>query len=138
MRTLQEIWDEGNYSRDPEYTLQKSFMFWHQKGRQLGIPPQTVELAIQEIFMEMHKGRRFSLDKCSCGCDSKKSGTDLEHSVLRRMLDIHAVEQETLAKIYEKRVDAMMGKALREGKDKHPLFRWQNSPVLKALKWRLW
>ena len=70
------------------HTVESMIKFLKQTAEKRGCNPDFADLAINDVFMEMTRGRKFSKTKCFCGCGIDKAATDLIHTIRRRMLEI--------------------------------------------------
>ena len=75
------------YTKDG-HTLENSLKFLTTIAAKKGISNEVVQLAVNDIFLQIQNGKEFSKEKCSCGCGIDKAATDLIHSIQRRMNEI--------------------------------------------------
>lgn len=87
-----KIWNDGGYGKDN--LLENSLAYVKRCANQVGISKQVAEQIVYEVFLEMKNGRKFSLDKCSCGCGIDKSGTDVTHYMAARILEAARKQNE--------------------------------------------
>lgn len=75
------------YSKDAP--LEKTLEWLHRQAAASGVPETVRDTVITEVFLEMAKGKTFSTDSCSCGCEFpvKWSCVDMNHYTLKRMLE---------------------------------------------------
>lgn len=81
----EKLWEP--YSKDGN-TLENSIRYLKKLATQLGISTLTVDLAVQQIMLEVSEGKIFPLDKCPCGCGIDKAGTAITHAMSDRMINI--------------------------------------------------
>ena len=92
------------YTRDG-HTLEASIKFLVKEAKLRDIPIDLVDLAVQEVMMEVQNGRDFPLDHCLCGCGIDKSGTAITHEMLSRLRELDWNLQAELSKFWEQRAN---------------------------------
>ena len=100
---FEELWLEGGYFdlEIEKNTLESATTLLYKIASQLNLPFQAVDAVMQEVFLEMAGGKRWSLDGCDpviCACDIGNPGTAVIHDMERRL---RALNEEWQAKQIE-------------------------------------
>jgi len=90
------------YSGDG-HTIEATLKYLKKEALQRNISDDVVELAWNEVFAEIASGRKFSTEKCSCGCGINKAATDLIHTIRDRMFEIDKQNAEAVKGLMQKR-----------------------------------
>ena len=88
------------YTRDGN-TLENTIRYLRKEAETRGIEFSIVDLAMQEIFMEVHNGKNYLDIVCPCGCESTKAGTAITHAMRSKMFELDEALQTEIAKICE-------------------------------------
>ena len=128
--TYKELFEP--YTRDG-HTLEASIKFLIKEAKLKDIPVDLVDLAVQEIMMEVQNGRTFPLDKCPCGCGIDKAGTAITHTMLSRLKELDWNLQAELSKFWEQRANLRITQFVKSQKD----FKKQEKKQLKKERKRL-
>ena len=126
--SYEKLWNEGGYGKDN--VLEDSLRYLEKKAKELNIPYSLIELSIKTIFLELAKGKKYSTTKCSCGCGIDKSGTDITHSILTKMIYLNKDRLKQLRKLIEKTTNTEIKAYLRRTRFKN-FMNFDRSPVLK-------
>ena len=92
------------YTRDG-HTLEASIKFLVKEAKLRDIPIDLVDLAVQEIMMEVQNGRDFPLDYCPCGCGIDKAGTAITHEMLSKLRELDWNLQAEISQFWEQRAN---------------------------------
>jgi len=103
------------YTRDG-HTLEASIKFLIKEAKLRDIPIDLVDLAVQEIMMEVQSGRDFPLDKCPCGCGIDKAGTAITHAMLSKLKELDWNLQAELSKFWEQRANMRIASYVKRQK----------------------
>jgi len=100
---FEQLWEDGGYGRDNP--LENSLRYVRKEAQLKGISEEAIEMGILDTFAQMAKGRKFSTEKCSCGCGIDKSGTDATHYMLGRVMEIDKEVHTLYARVVGKRMN---------------------------------
>ena len=75
------------YTKDG-HSVESAHKYLSKTALQSGLYPETVALAMQNIFSEVQNGKKFPTDNCPCGCGIDKAGTAIIHAMRDRMFEI--------------------------------------------------
>ena len=82
---------------EPKYNIENTIKYLKKEAIQRNISDETLELAWNEEFSALANGRKYSTEKCTCGCGQEAAGTDFIHKIRDRMISIDK-KQTTLVK----------------------------------------
>jgi len=147
MLKFYDIWQEEGYAKDNP--LENTITWLYRECGQRGISTEVTEAIIQETFLQMESGLKFSIDKCRCGCGIDKSGTDATHYMLSQMISFNRHVAGIRTDLIERRLNSnIAGYMSRENKKyiQHKtqpskfkeFFKPSNSPTLaKSPVWKV-
>jgi len=108
---FEQLWEQGGYSKDNP--LENSLRFVRREAQLKGISEEAIEMGILDVFSQMAKGRKFSTEKCSCGCGIDKSGTDATHYMLKRVIEVDAEVHVLYSQVIAKRMNNVIKSHIR-------------------------
>lgn len=117
------------YTRDGN-TFENSIRYLRKEATARGVEFLVVDLAVQEIMMEVQNGREFPLDCCPCGCESRKAGTAITHAMRAKMFELDEALQGEIIKICEQTANQRIAVFVKKEK------KYQKQEKKKAKKQR--
>jgi len=113
MLNYKKLWIGEGYGRDNPVEDAINAVF--KRAEQLGIQKDIAEVVINETFVAIASGKKFSTTKCHCGCGIDKSGTDAVHSMFDELTRTNRAIKTQAAELVERRFNAaIMGHMKRE------------------------
>ena len=79
-----KLWDKGGYGRDNSYN--RSMAYIEKVAAKEELHRDVTQAVVGEFFLELAAGKKYSLDKCPCGCGIDKSGTAATHALAQRIM----------------------------------------------------
>lgn len=99
-----KLWEDGGYAKDN--LLENTIAVVIKESKKVGLPQEAAEVIINEFFMGLASGDKYSTEKCRCGCGIDKSGTDATHEMFSRVHAFNYVIKKQLSDLLESRVNA--------------------------------
>lgn len=116
MINYKQLWEDGGYSRDN--SLEDSLLAVVKHAERIGATKEMAELVIAETFMAMAAGKTFSTEKCHCGCEIDKSGTDVVHYMFDQLVSLNRTIKIQASDLLERRLNAAVaGHMKRENEE---------------------
>ena len=53
-----------------------------------GAPDVIIQEVLNQVFLELSKGHKFSVTECDCGCGLKNAHTAIEHYMLKKVREL--------------------------------------------------
>ena len=102
--------------------------------KQSGASEEILTQVIQDLFLELEEGRKFSVKGCDCGCGMTNAHTAINHYILKEVLKLN----ETMSLKYWKALEAQQAVRIEKHVKRH--MKRQARPWYKKLlrigKWQ--
>ncbi len=133
--SVKELWEKGGYGKDNP--LENSIAIVRKRGEEHGVPGAAIDAIISGVFIGLSKGDTYSTTKCRCGCGIDKSGTDITHYMVWKVLKVGDQIKAGVAKTIESQLNLMIGQHLKSNKMKpiKPFMDWDRSEANRFRKW---
>lgn len=126
---FKKIWEEKGFSRDNK--IEDTFKYLEQQCLKLNISKNILDLVVSDVFISLSNNTiEFSLDKCRCGCGIDKSGTDVTHYILSKIILINNEITNEYSKIIETKLNNSINEFVKKKK--------ANSILSKVKSWISW
>ena len=132
------------YSEDAD--LETTLLWFEREADARGIPADVRDSAVVEVFMEMARGKKFSVDNCSCSpeCVFNKrvwSSADMNHYTLQKIIEKGNKEKKARAAVLLEGINTAMLAHIQEENAKYVaeanfswLVNWNESEALWILE----
>ncbi len=132
---IEKLWVDGGYGKDNP--LERSIERVRQVGRENNVPDKAVDSIISSTFIGLSNGDTYPLDKCRCGCGTDKSGTDITHHMVWRVLQIGDKIKVEANKLIQNELNTMIEQHMKVNKMRplSPWMDWDRSQINRLRKW---
>ena len=96
-----ELWKP--YSGDG-VTIEMTRTWLISEGKARGFGPEVVQTVMDEMFLELSKGRDFT-GPCFCGCDSPRPHTHINHWALKKCIELGEKLENVVTGLREKQLN---------------------------------
>ena len=129
----EKVWIAGGYNKNNANYYNNTIQAVRDRAVDKGLSEEVAATIIHEVLMECANGRKYSIDKCPCGCGIDRSGTAITHEMFARLDVIADKRKDEDAQMFNDRINGLVQMYEQKRANTAPkrVWRFLNKPLGK-------